>query len=232
MPSRTRPKASALQIALRGAVERRREELCKRYQCDLMQFWRHCRDAPCRRKRACTGDPHACFDRGFAAMSGEDKEWLRGAIMATLKGAGTRAELVRRIDEEIAATRRAKPVDLQDMASWLRGALSAARQAAGLAAGPSPQRQADEQADKETRGVVPERNSAASPGVSAAAPALPASVPSAPSKWRWIGPFNPPQAWCDKQGRLIMPDPADVAEYNERLKKGATCSEMVDRSRF
>jgi hypothetical protein len=229
MPSRTRPKASALQIALRNAVERRRAELGKRYQCDQLQFWRQCRRAACRKHRACIGDPYACFDRGLAAMSEADKEWLRGAIVATFKGAGTRAELVRRIGEEVAAARRAKPVDLQDMASWLRSALSAARQAAGLAVGPSPQ--AGEQADEETRGVASEHNSPLSPDISAAEPALPAADPSPPAARRWTGPLNPPQAYCDEQGRLIMPDPADVAEYNERLRKGLTLSEMVDRSR-
>ena len=142
MPPRTRSKASALQIAVRNAVERRRAELRRRYQCDLLQFWRRCRDTACRRKRSCIGDASACFDCGFAAMSEADKEWLRGAIMATLKGAGrakTRGELIRRIDAEIAAARRAKPMELRDLAAQLQSMLAAVGQEARLAAVPAQQ---------------------------------------------------------------------------------------------
>jgi len=33
----------------------------QRHYCTLFRFWRSCRHKPCRRARACTGDPHRCL---------------------------------------------------------------------------------------------------------------------------------------------------------------------------
>jgi hypothetical protein len=253
---RTRSKASARQIALRDAVERRR------YQCDLLQFWRHCRDTPCRRKQACIGDPSACFDRGFASMSGEDKEWLRGAIMATVKGASTKGELIRRIDQEITAARRAKPMNCQELAAQIISILGAAGQETGPAAvppvAPAQEREAVRRSRRphELRAPVaaPDRELAITPDAvepqevewtpatgssrdavrAAALPSSPgqadegAAEPSPQPAWRWTGPLNPPQATCDEQGRLIMPD---RTEYNERIRKGMSWVEIGKRER-
>ena len=219
MPPRTRSKASALQIAVRNAVERRQAEQRLRYQCDLLQFWRRCRDTACRRKRACIGDAYACFDCGFASMSEADREWLRGAIMATVKGAGTaetRGELIRRIDAEIAAAHRAKPMDLRDRAARLK---HARRRGAG---GP-PCRRAAQEHESEFVEWSPMIGSSGSPCAWPCSPSSPgaadqrAAEPSPPPAWRWTGPLNPPQATCDEQGRLIMPD---RTEYNEQVRKG------------
>ena len=269
MPPRTRSKASALQIAVRNAVERRQAEQRLRYQCDLLQFWRRCRDTACRRKRSCIGDAYACFDCGFAAMSEADREWLRGAIMATLKGAGrakTRGELIRRIDAEIAAARRAKPMDRQELAARLRSMLAAAGQEARLAAVPAQHGEPGRKAGTAARliapvapraGAKPDNNldrpgmtshqdeselvewspmigSSVDPLRTAALPSSPgeadesAAEPSPRPAWRWTGPLNPPQATCDEQGRLIMPD---RTEYNERIRKGMSWVETEKRDR-
>jgi hypothetical protein len=130
-----------------------------RYQSDLLQFWCRCADARCRRNRTCKGDPDGCLGRGLAAMSARDREWLRGAIMATVKGAGSLEELVRGTGEEIAAARSAKPMDIQVLADCLAQLLA---EPAGASALP----QCDE-AGGEAGVVVSERQSPASPGTEA-----------------------------------------------------------------
>jgi len=35
----------------------------RRHYCSLFKFWRACRSKPCRRMRACMGDPSACLTR-------------------------------------------------------------------------------------------------------------------------------------------------------------------------
>jgi hypothetical protein len=55
-----------------------------------------------------------------------------------------------------------------------------------------------------------------------------AAEPSPQPAWRWTGPLNPPQATCDEQGRLIMPD---RTEYNERIRKGMGWDEIGKRDR-
>ena len=159
-------------------------------------------------------------------MSGQDKEWLRGAIMATVKGARsgaiTMAELVRRTGQEIAAARCAKPMDTQQLATWLKP-LSLVEPA-----GPSPSRQIDEQADGEARVVVSEHKSPASPGTAAAEPALPAAGAPPPAACRSTGPLDQSYACCDEAGRLIMPD---LTEHKERVRRGLTWGEIVARGR-
>jgi hypothetical protein len=195
---------------------RERAGLRKRYQSDLLQFWRRCPDVRCRRKRACHGDPDGCLGRGLAAMSAQDREWLRGAITATVKGGRTMEELVRGMDEEIAAARCAKPMDVQELARCLTQLLAEP-------AGSSPSRQAD----AEARVVVSERQSPASHGTGTAVPALPAD-PSPPAARHGTGPVNQHQACCDDERRLIIPD---LTEHKERVMRGLTWAEIVARGR-
>ena len=35
----------------------------QRHYCTLFKFWRTCRSKPCRRQRACSGEPGACLKR-------------------------------------------------------------------------------------------------------------------------------------------------------------------------
>jgi hypothetical protein len=263
MMPRPKQKSAAWWIERRRAVARtqealamrEREGLRKRYQSDLLQFWRRCPDAPCRRKRTCKGDPDGCLARGLAAMSGQDREWLRGAIMATVKGARTMEELVLGTGEAIAAARRAKPMDIQELATWLKTQLLA--EPAGASALP----QCDEQADGEACVVVSKRKSPASPGTEAgtiewspmtgssvdpvraaalpppadapaarAGPASPGPADAVPAGSPQPGPppgIEPWQAWCDDDGRLHMPDPAAV---NERFRM-LTWDEIQQRMR-
>jgi hypothetical protein len=208
---------------------REREGLRKRYQSDLLQFWRRCPDTRCRRKRTCKGVPDGCLGRGLAAMSAPDREWLRGAIVATVKGARSMEELVRGTNEEIAAARSAKPMDVQELAARLGQLLADP-------AGPLPSRQDDEQADDEARVVVPEHKSPASPDTGREEPALPAAGPPPSAEASRTGSLDQPRhqpqdqgyAYCDEEGRLIIPD---RTEYNERLRRGLTWSEIVQRGR-
>jgi hypothetical protein len=262
MMPRTKQKSAAWWIERRRAVARTQEALRMReragqrlrYQSDLLQFWRCCPDARCRRKRTCKGDPDGCLGRGLAAMSAQDREWLRGAIMATVKGAGSLEELVRGTGEEIAAARSAKPMDIQVLADCLAQLLA---EPAGASALP----QCDEQADGEAGVVGSERQSPASPGTEAdmvewspmigssvdpvrGAPLPPpADAPSARAGPASPGPaeavatpppqpgpppgVEPWQAWCDDEGRLHMPDPAAVKERFRML----TWDEIQQRMR-
>jgi hypothetical protein len=83
----------------------------------------------------------------------------------------------------------------------------------------SPSRQADAGAQV----VVSQRTIPVSPDTGSTEPTLPAAGPSPPPAWRWTGPLNPPQATCDEQGRLIMPD---RTEYNERIRRGMGWGEV------
>lgn len=40
----------------------------QRHYCTVFRLWRTCRAKPCRRLRACAGDPAACLKRGVAAL--------------------------------------------------------------------------------------------------------------------------------------------------------------------
>lgn len=59
-------------------LQRRRNEL----GCRLLQCWDACVRPGCRRKRACAGDPEACFTRHWAMVPEDRKEYLRGWIKA------------------------------------------------------------------------------------------------------------------------------------------------------
>jgi hypothetical protein len=54
--------------------------------CNALKFWLRCHDRRCRRQRACSGDPHACFRRHWALYSEEEKVWLRAGIKARVQG--------------------------------------------------------------------------------------------------------------------------------------------------
>jgi hypothetical protein len=40
----------------------------QREYCEIFKFWRGCRYKPCRRSKACRGDPLACLNRGTPNM--------------------------------------------------------------------------------------------------------------------------------------------------------------------
>jgi hypothetical protein len=73
----------------------RRDDDARRTHCNMLKFWRVCTKPICRRNHSCSGDMHACFRRHWALVPEDFKEWVRGAIMAKLKGAKNVDELAR-----------------------------------------------------------------------------------------------------------------------------------------
>jgi hypothetical protein len=69
----------------------RKQDAARRFQCNLMQFWRMCTKPVCRRNRTCSSEPDICFERNWALVPEDEKEWVRGAT--TVK------ELVRTADQ-------------------------------------------------------------------------------------------------------------------------------------
>jgi hypothetical protein len=55
-----------------------------------------------------------------------------------------------------------------------------------------------------------------------------AATPSPPAASRRTGPANQLLACCDEEGRLILPD---LTEQKERIRRGLTWSEIVQRGR-
>ena len=87
---RTTPTLSGEETPERRALserESRKREATQRKRCDLLKFWRMCATAQCRRNHACSGDPDACFRRHWSLMPEQEKEWIRGAILAAGQGA-------------------------------------------------------------------------------------------------------------------------------------------------
>jgi hypothetical protein len=70
-----------------------------RSHCNLVGFWEICGRPACRRNRSCSGEPHQCFERHWAIVPEDEKEWMRGAIMAKFKGAATTEELGRSAEQ-------------------------------------------------------------------------------------------------------------------------------------
>jgi hypothetical protein len=62
-----------------------------RRPCDLFQFWRACAHGQCRRARACSRDPAACFKQGWPRLPEEARAWFRAAITALSAGASPQA---------------------------------------------------------------------------------------------------------------------------------------------
>ena len=69
------------------AAHWRRHDDTRRAQCNMLGFWRVCARPVCRRNRTCSHDMHACFERHWALIPEDDKEWIRGAILAARDGA-------------------------------------------------------------------------------------------------------------------------------------------------
>jgi hypothetical protein len=55
-------------------------EVFTRHKCTRLEFWRMCGRKPCKRHKACHGDAKACWDRHWAILPEEFKEYLRLAI--------------------------------------------------------------------------------------------------------------------------------------------------------
>jgi hypothetical protein len=66
-------------------------EAMRRWQCTMFRFWRDCARSGCRRMRACSGDPDACFERRWPLLPEECRVWFRTAITALSAGASPQA---------------------------------------------------------------------------------------------------------------------------------------------
>lgn len=69
----------------------RREDDRRRTINNAFGFWRICVKPVCRRNRTCSHDMHACFERHWRPIPEDQKEWVRGAIMAKQEGASGEA---------------------------------------------------------------------------------------------------------------------------------------------
>lgn len=90
MTARSDQKSSFRRTDHDGASKAEQAEetrMVTRSLCGALKFWRRCETVRCRREHGCAGDPDACFERGFAALSEDWKEWLRGAVEARMSGA-------------------------------------------------------------------------------------------------------------------------------------------------
>jgi hypothetical protein len=86
----------------------RREDERHRAINNAFGFWRICSKPICRRNRTCSDDMHACFERHWWPIPEDQKEWIRGAIVAKSGGA-TGEALVR-----AAEARRAEYLQMQE----------------------------------------------------------------------------------------------------------------------
>ena len=73
-----KPKLTTARYAERfaAAVER----LQRRY-CDAFKQWRDCAQKPCRRARACRGDPRACLARAIESVPPDAQRRVRAEIV-------------------------------------------------------------------------------------------------------------------------------------------------------
>ncbi len=77
------------------AASWRREDARKRGINNLFGFWRVCGKGRCRRDRTCSHDMHACFERWWPRVPEEEKEFLRGCVIAARDGASAVGDLHR-----------------------------------------------------------------------------------------------------------------------------------------
>lgn len=62
------------------------EEVRRWTVCTWFKFWLVCPKKPCRRARACVGDPTACFERWWRHIPEEHKVQLRATVKARFEG--------------------------------------------------------------------------------------------------------------------------------------------------
>jgi hypothetical protein len=63
-----------------------RQDAGTRTICNWFQFWRICREKPCRRAQSCSGDMHDCHARHWPLVPEDLKNWFRAALKALAAG--------------------------------------------------------------------------------------------------------------------------------------------------
>ena len=95
MTARSRRKAFDWPKDERSARMQRHAEETRRFHCDLIGCWQGCTNVDCRRSQTCTGDPQFCFDRGWAAMPEDLKEFVLGGAEAAFNGVRANDQIIR-----------------------------------------------------------------------------------------------------------------------------------------
>ena len=85
MPKKSHIRTSAEQRAWQKKADEEYAAM-KRWQCNILSFWRVCQERSCRRARGCAGDSRACFERWWPIVPEELKIWLRTAMTSQAKG--------------------------------------------------------------------------------------------------------------------------------------------------
>ena len=109
----------------------RREDARRRAINNAFGFWRICSKPLCRRNRTCSHDMHVCFKRHWEPIPEDQKEWLRGAIVA--KHEGATGEAVARA----ADVRRAEYLQKQERPAARARAVEPASSPSSVAARPA-----------------------------------------------------------------------------------------------
>jgi hypothetical protein len=69
-----------------GLEQQRWQDEFNRFKNNLLEFWRVCTKAPCRRAHACMGEPESCFRRHWLMLPEDFKHWFRGVVRARAEG--------------------------------------------------------------------------------------------------------------------------------------------------
>ena len=54
----------------------------QRLYCDVLAFWRHCREPACKRHRRCAGEPTGCLSRGLPAVPEAERLKAQAEVIA------------------------------------------------------------------------------------------------------------------------------------------------------
>ena len=78
-------RSTRAQLEWQDKIDRKRDEDA-RAKCNGLQFWRWCRQKPCRRAHSCKGDADECFRLKWQALPEEMRVWIRAGIKARAEG--------------------------------------------------------------------------------------------------------------------------------------------------
>lgn len=56
------------------------------FWCKMLEFWRDCSTPRCKRERTCTGDMRTCSNNYWAALTEDEKVWVRTLVKARFEG--------------------------------------------------------------------------------------------------------------------------------------------------
>jgi hypothetical protein len=106
-----------------GLEQQRWQDEFNRFKNNLLEFWRVCTKAPCRRAHVCMGEPESCFRRHWLMLPEDFKIWFRA--MAHARAQGLSPEEANRAGE--AEVQRCKELE-EKHAHWRAGHSEASSQ--------------------------------------------------------------------------------------------------------